>query len=106
MIQANASENGVDFQAPVAPYLLSHTSELRLPIGMRRLNADSAASSGNGGDSGPSRLVQRYLCHSLVLKPTSTLVVDVMVATVSMFLVAWGIAQLGLTYVTKEHHEW
>ena len=103
IIQTNGSANGVDFQAPVAPYLLSHTSDFRLPIGARQLNADSTASSGNGGDPGPAWLVQRYLCHSLVLKPTSTLVVDVLVATVSMFMVAWGIAQLGLMYVAKEH---
>ncbi|KAF8599941.1 hypothetical protein BDV93DRAFT_546659 [Ceratobasidium sp. AG-I] len=103
VIQTNGSANGVDFQAPVAPYLLLHTTDFRLPIGARRLNADGAVSSGNGGDPGPARLVQRYLCHSLVLKPTSTLVVDVMVATVSMFMVAWGIAQIGLMYVAKEH---
>ncbi|KAG9076633.1 hypothetical protein FS749_011559 [Ceratobasidium sp. UAMH 11750] len=39
----------------------------------------------------------------MVLKPPATLVVDVIVATISMFMVAWGIAQIGLMYFAKEH---
>ncbi|KAB5589910.1 hypothetical protein CTheo_6653 [Ceratobasidium theobromae] len=99
MTQTNGSANGVDFAAPAAPYLLNHTSQFRLPIAPRQLVGEGDSSE----DPGPARLVQRYLCHSLVLKPTATLIVDVLVATMSMFMVAWGIAQLGLMYVAKEH---
>ncbi|QRV98480.1 CFEM domain protein [Ceratobasidium sp. AG-Ba] len=93
MTPTNGSANSLNFSIPVAPFLLSHTSEFRLPIAARRLD----------DEQGAARLVQRYLCHSMVLKPPATLVVDVMVATVSMFMVAWGIAQIGLMYVAKVH---
>ncbi|QRV98479.1 hypothetical protein RhiJN_26498 [Ceratobasidium sp. AG-Ba] len=93
MSATNGSANGLKFTIPVAPFLLSHTTDFRLPIAARKL----------GDDANAARLVQRYLCHSMVLKPPATLVVDVIVATISMFMVAWGIAQIGLMYFAKEH---
>ncbi|CAE6408311.1 unnamed protein product [Rhizoctonia solani] len=92
MIQTNGSANGLDFSVPVAPYLASSPGDFRLPIAARQV-----------GDTNAARLVQRYLCHSLVLKPTATLIVDVLVATMSMFMVGWGISQIGMMYLAKEH---
>ncbi|KAG9122745.1 hypothetical protein FRC07_000742 [Ceratobasidium sp. 392] len=96
MTNTTGAANGVNMTIPAAPFLLSHTDDFRLPIAGRKLNDNGA---------GASTLVQRYLCHSMVLKPPATLVVDVIVATVSMFMVAWGIAQIGLMYFAKEHSE-
>ncbi|KAJ1306308.1 hypothetical protein OPQ81_011007 [Rhizoctonia solani] len=92
MTQTVGSANGLNFSIPVAPLLLANPGEFRLPISARQ-----------PGDNNPARLVQRYLCHSLVLKPPATLVVDVLVATISMFMVGWGISQIVLMYVAKEH---
>ncbi|KAG8782232.1 hypothetical protein FRC12_021056 [Ceratobasidium sp. 428] len=96
MTQTTGGANGVNMSIPAAPFLLSHTNEFRLPIAGRKPNDEGL---------GASRLVQRYLCHSMVLKPPVTLVVDVIVATVSMFMVAWGIAQIGLMYFAKGHFQ-
>ncbi|KDN37862.1 hypothetical protein RSAG8_09836, partial [Rhizoctonia solani AG-8 WAC10335] len=82
----------LNFSIPVAPTLLSNPKEFRLPIAARRPD-----------DNNPAMLVQRYLCHRLVLKPAATLVVDVLVATMSMFMVGWGLTQIVLMYVAKEH---
>ncbi|CEL58419.1 hypothetical protein RSOLAG1IB_08526 [Rhizoctonia solani AG-1 IB] len=92
MIQTTGSANGLNFSIPVAPYLTANSGDFRLPIAARQSGDDNAA-----------RLVQRYLCHSLSLKPTATLIVDVLVATMSMFMVGWGILQIVLMYVAKEH---
>ncbi|EUC62632.1 transmembrane protein, putative [Rhizoctonia solani AG-3 Rhs1AP] len=92
MTQTVGSANGLNFSIPVAPLLLSNPKQFRLPIAARQ--ADGA---------NPARLVQRYLCHRLVLKPPATLIVDVLVATMSMFMVGWGLAQIALMYVAKEH---
>ncbi|QRV93391.1 hypothetical protein RhiJN_21409 [Ceratobasidium sp. AG-Ba] len=93
MIPTNGSSNGLNFSIPVAPFLLSHTRDFRLPIAARKTD----------DEAGAARLVQRYLCHNMVLKPPATLVVDVAVATVSMFMVAWGLAQIVLMYFAKQH---
>ncbi|KAG8695015.1 hypothetical protein FRC11_001801, partial [Ceratobasidium sp. 423] len=92
MTQTVGSANGLNLSIPAAPLLVSNPGEFRLPIAARQ-----------PGDNNAARLVQRYLCHSLVLKPPATLVVDVLVATMSMFMVGWGLAQIVLMYVAKEH---
>ncbi|KAH7335025.1 hypothetical protein B0J17DRAFT_770536 [Rhizoctonia solani] len=92
MTQTVGSANGLNFSIPAAPFLLSNSGDFRLPIAARQAD-----------DSSPARLVQRYLCHRLVLKPPAALIVDVLVATVSMFMVGWGLAQIVLMYVAKEH---
>ncbi|CUA73155.1 hypothetical protein RSOLAG22IIIB_10595 [Rhizoctonia solani] len=92
MTQTVGSANGLNFSIPAAPLLLEDPKQFRLPIAARQV-----------GDDNPARLVQRYLCHSLVLKPPAPLIVDVMVATMSMFMVGWGITQIVLMYVAKEH---
>ncbi|CAE6486906.1 unnamed protein product [Rhizoctonia solani] len=92
MTSTVGSANGLNLSIPVAPFLLSNPGDFRLPITARQV-----------GDSNPARLVQRYLCHRLVLKSPAALVIDVMVATMSMFMVGWGITQIVLMYVAKEH---
>lgn len=87
MTPTNGSANGVHFTSPAAPYLVNHTSAFRLPISLK----------------GSSRLVQRYLCRRMVLKPTLTLGVDVLVATVSMFMLGWAVVQFGMMYFAKGH---
>ncbi|CAE6450839.1 unnamed protein product [Rhizoctonia solani] len=92
MTQTVGSANGLNFSIPAAPLLASNPGEFRLPIAARQ-----------PGDNNSARLVQRYLCHRLVLKPPATLVVDVLVATMSMFMVGWGLTQIILIYIAKEH---
>lgn len=47
----------------------------------------------------------RYLCHNLWWKTPTSLVVDVLVATVSLFMVYWGLLQLALKYLAARSSE-
>ncbi|KAB5591221.1 hypothetical protein CTheo_5338 [Ceratobasidium theobromae] len=104
MTPMSGSANGINITTPATPYVLNHTSEFRLPIAARRLMS-YGDSAGNNKDPGPATLVQRYLCYSLVLKSPTTLVVDIMVATASMFMTAWGILHVVLTCIAREWAE-
>ncbi|KDN34749.1 hypothetical protein RSAG8_12191, partial [Rhizoctonia solani AG-8 WAC10335] len=92
MTRIIGSTNRLSLAVPVTPYLLSNPGDFQLPITARQ-----------PGDSNSARLVQRYLCHRLVLKPIATLIVDVLVATISMFMAGWGVAMTVLMYVAKEY---
>ncbi|KAG8706714.1 hypothetical protein FRC08_000900 [Ceratobasidium sp. 394] len=94
MTPIDGKANGLNISVPAAPYLLSHYREFKLPIAARKLKDEGV---------GAARLVQRYLCHSMVLKSPATLVVDVIVATTSMFMIAWPLSQLVLMYFAKNH---
>ncbi|KAF8596077.1 hypothetical protein BDV93DRAFT_573024 [Ceratobasidium sp. AG-I] len=49
-------------------------------------------------ESQPAQFLAQYLCHGMIWKQPSNLVIDVLVASISIFMAYWGILNFALRY--------
>ncbi|QRW02500.1 hypothetical protein RhiLY_01498 [Ceratobasidium sp. AG-Ba] len=90
MIHSNLSGlSGISYSwinGTAADYVLSNLTNMHLPF----------------NDVQPTSFNAKYLCHTITWKPITSLIVDVLVATSSFFLLFWGLMNLILKHFASK----
>ncbi|QRV88342.1 hypothetical protein RhiJN_16360 [Ceratobasidium sp. AG-Ba] len=90
MIHSNFSDppSGISYSwinGTAANYVLSNMTGMQLPF-----------------DVQPTSFNAKYLCHKITWKPITSLIIDVLVATSSFFLLVWGLLNTILAYFASK----